>query len=149
MEFAFIALPFFALLFAIVQVSLMLLVNSALDTALTDVARSIWARETQNAAPSFAQVKTAVCAGVPMLNCDELRIEVSANADAADVNPAAYDAKCFDPDLEPPATCYDPGAARDVLVLRAAYKWPFGIGITDFGSGSMLVSTAVFKNEIF
>jgi Flp pilus assembly protein TadG len=148
-EFALISLPFFALLFAIVQVAMVLFISSAMQTAVTDAGRPIWARETDDAAPSFEQVRTAICARVPMFDCEGLRIQLTANANPAAVDPAAFDEDCFDPDQEPDATCYDPGEARDVLVLRATYEWPFGIGLSKLGGRTMLVSTAVFRNEMF
>lgn len=146
-EFAFVAMPFFALLFGIIQVSLVLFVGEALQTALNSAARPIMTGEARSAGLTLATFKARVCDGVPILTCGKIRLQVQAFSTVSAINPNNPDLKCFDPEQNPPASCFNAGGANDFVILRAAYPWPIGIGMTNINGTTMLVNTAATRNE--
>src|SRR5262245_49272866 len=63
-EFALIAAPFLALLFAIMETALIFFSGQALETAVADSARLIMTGQAQTAGYSKQQFKDAVCAKI-------------------------------------------------------------------------------------
>ena len=69
-EFALVALPFFALLFAIIQTAIVLFATQVLETAVADSARLVLTGQAQNGGFSQTSFKTAVCGRISsMFNC--------------------------------------------------------------------------------
>jgi Flp pilus assembly pilin Flp len=146
-EFAFIAMPFFALLFAIIQTALVLFISEALQTALNNASRQIMTGEAKAAGLTLSTFKAKVCDGVPILACGKIRLQVQAFTTISTIRPNTPDTKCFDPEQTPPASCYNPGKANDFVILRAGYSWPIGIGLANMNGTTMLINTAATRNE--
>ena len=70
-EFAIVALPFFSLMFAIFDVSLVYFATSALENAVAAAAREIRTGQAQAAAMTQTQFRTLICNKItPLLACD-------------------------------------------------------------------------------
>lgn len=148
-EFALLALPFFGLIFAIIQVSLAMFANQALQTAVSKASRQIMTGEIQMAGTGMEGFRAGLCANSKLLNCTKMMIQVQSFADFANANPTLFDNECMELEEgeEAPATCFDPGGPNEVTLVRVSYKWPLGISLDDFGKGTPLVAISAFYNE--
>ena len=70
-EFGMVALPFFALLFSIIEISLSFFSNQILETAVSEASRLIMTGQAQNSGMTALQFRTAVCDHLPaMFDCE-------------------------------------------------------------------------------
>jgi Flp pilus assembly protein TadG len=152
-EFALVAPLFFALLFAIIETSLMFFASQSLETTLQDSARMIMTGQAQTAKLTKQTFKqNVVCPHVSSLfDC--------ANGIYVDVQ--SYPAGFGSVAISDPITAgnfvdntkYSPGGPGDIVVVRLFYQWPLfvtglGYNIANLsGSKRLLSATAAFKNE--
>lgn len=152
-EFGIVALPFFAMMFALIEVGLSFFTSQILETAVNDASRLIMTGTAQGTNISQAQFQQEVCNRLPpMFNCtSNLQIDVrtTANFNAADVTrPIVNGAISWTPQ-------YNPGNAGDIVIVRAAYSIPvfvnfLGASMANLNNGNMLLlATAAFRNEPF
>lgn len=164
-EFAILAVPFFALIFAIIETSLTFFAGQILDSAVHDASRKIRTGQAQNAADGgwdAADFRQAICDGLyGLMNCANVKIKVSviSNFSAATfTSPIGEDCTS----TSPPEDCewaivesYTPGASSEVVMVQAHYKWPTIVNIPGMSVGAMpdgtrlLSAVRVFKNEPF
>ena len=166
-EFAFLALPFFTIITAILETSLIFLAGQILDSAVQDSARLIRTGQAQNNSPSAftpADFREAICDGLyNMFDCDaaddRLRISVTVVDDFPAVT-IAYPLKSGDECEEDNcdwtlADAYTPGTGGQVVLVQAYYKWPTIVRLPGFNfqslpDGSRLLGASrVFRNEPF
>lgn len=161
LEFAILAVPFFALLFSIVELAIVFFISSTLTYAMNEAARDVRTGEFQSSCGGAAEFKTAVCNKMGSLgNCNNLRIDVVSSPSGQ-----------FQPELlPPPPTIEDPAnpgnpikppdtyaqtQARAVVVVRAQYyhKLSFPGQFTRLsnqpGNNRLLTSSTAFRNEPF
>src|ERR1700728_56837 len=82
-EFAFIALPFFALLFATLETSLIFFAGQTLETAVADSARMIMTLQAQNSGYDYNAFKSQICSRIyAMFDCAN-GIKLDANTPTA------------------------------------------------------------------
>lgn len=152
-EFALIALPFFALLMAILETGLMFFAGQTLDTSVGLAARMIRTGQAQEMGFDADRFREEVCrvAGVVM-RCDGIKLDVKVFPDfqTIDLTPGIGDGG----DVDDAGFGYEPGHGEDIVVVRAFYNWPVYANILGFtldsGNGSHLLSTTVaFRNEPF
>lgn len=152
-EFGFVAMPFFALMFAIVETSLSFFTSQILETAVTDAARLLMTGQAQSASMSAVQFKNKVCDGLPsFFDCQnkvQLDVEVYSDYSAAALaRPIVNGQVTWTPQ-------YNPGNKGDFVVVRAIYPMPtytnfYGVSLANTSDGNMLLmATAAFKNEPF
>ena len=148
-EFALLALPFFALLFAIIQVSLAMFASQALQSTVSKASRQIMTGQIQTAGTGVAGFRAALCANSFLFDCEKLMIQVQSFADFSAATPTDVNNECFDleEDEEAPASCFSPGGSSQVTLVRVSYKWPLGVTLEDFGKGTTLVAMSAFHNE--
>ncbi len=154
-EFAIVSIPFFALLFAIIETALMFFVGQILDSAVTKASRQIRTGQAQQAAMTGAQFKTLVCNGmVGLVNCSgNLMIDVRKYSDFSKVTQTSPIDK--DNKLDASLMTYDMGGKSDIVVVRAFYPWPtffgfFGNKTSTLADGRKLLGAVVaFRNEPF
>jgi Flp pilus assembly protein TadG len=156
-QFAFIAPLFFALLFAIIEVSMVFFAGQILETGTADSARLFMTHQAQDSKMSDKQFFDHVCDRVSVLfDCDKLVVSVKAYPAGTEI-PAA--------DLAPPIVAraftsnatYEMGNPGDTMVIRAFYPWPLfvtglGFNISDLGTDvashkKLLAATAAFRVE--
>ena len=155
-EFGFVALPFFALLFAILETALVFFAGQSLEAAVSEAGRQVMTGQVQNAGYSQADYKknvvcTYLASGVSMFDC----------ANKVFVNVQTYTSFSSASSTAPPVTNgqldssklkYDTGQPGDIVVVQLYYQWPIfvsllGSNLANLGSGRLLVATSVFRNE--
>jgi Flp pilus assembly protein TadG len=153
-EFAFVALPFFTMMFAAMDFGLMRFATSTLENGISEAARQIRTGQVAFNGTTAAQFRTIVCDNVSMiLACDQrLAIDVRVFDDFDDVNfPAALDGAgnllgAFQ---------YQTGGPGEIVLVRVFYAWPmltpvFGESMSNMNGGSrLLAASAAFRNEPF
>lgn len=149
-EFGLVAFPFFALLFAIIQTSMVLFGGQALQAMTSTAARKIMTGEMKGKA--FNDFKEAMCDGgglSAMFDCDKLLVQVQSFKDFSNASVAAViNSKCFT--LIPPPTandCYNSGVGKDVVIVRVAYDWPFAVDLEDLDHKTRITAVAAFRSE--
>lgn len=153
-EFALVALPFFALLLATLQTSIAFFAQQCLDTAAEDTARQLMTGAAQKAGMNQAAFKTLACNNLPgFMGCANMMVDVQSATEFASVNtttpPLSYDANGNVSN----AWQFAPGGPGSVVVMRVMYLLPVVGGPLGFnlatarGGRRLLVSTIVFKSE--
>lgn len=153
-EFALVAAPFFALVFAILETALIFFAGQVMETAVSDAARLIRTGQAQDQNFDASAFKQEVCSRIlGLFNCESgLMLDVRTYQSFNDVN--------FDKPIDEngnliPNFTYQPGAGGDIVVVRAFYEWPtivptLGVDLADLANGKRLLSAAVtFRNEPF
>jgi len=153
-EFAFVALPFFLLLYAIFDVSLIFFASTTLENGIIGAARQIRTGQAQAANMTAAQFRTLVCDEISaLLSCDtRLGLDVRKFTGFGGMDlPAALDENGnLIGNL-----AFDPGTAGDVVVVRAFYTWPMlsptvGAKFVNMAGGHRLLEASIaFRNEPF
>ncbi len=153
-EFALVAAPFFALMFAIIETALLFFADQALDTAVSSAARLIRTGQAQEDSMSATAFKNDICNRmVGLLDCENgLKVDVQKYSDFDSIDLATpVDA---DGNLNVTEN-YNAGHGGDIVVVRAYYQWPVFVGLLGNNLGDMpngthlLVATAAFRNEPF
>ncbi len=154
LEFAIVSIPFFALLFAIIETALMFFVSQILDSAVTKAARQIRTGQAQQQNMTAATFKTNVCNNMyALVNCgSNLYVDVKTYT-----NFGAYTKTSpIDPitkQMKP--TTFVPGGSSDIVVVRSFYAWPvyfnmLAANATKLSDGRILLGAVVaFRNEPF
>jgi Flp pilus assembly protein TadG len=151
-EFAMVAAPFLALMFAIMETALVFFASQTLETAVADSARLIMTGQAQSQSFSQAQFKDAVCAKIKgLFDCaGGLQIDVKTYTSFGSVdNSAPLDANG---NLKTNFG-YQPGGPGDIVVVRLMYQWPVYASLLGFNLGDMagnkrlIMATAAFRNE--
>lgn len=159
-EFALLALPFFTIIAAILETSIVFFAGQILDSAVQDSSRLLRTGQAQAASYTASNFRNAICKGLyGLFSCDKLRIKVSVISNFTDATtnyPLATGASCT------PTACdwtlaenYNPGVGSEVVLVQAYYKWPTvvhmpGFDLQDQPDGTRLLGAVrVFKNEPF
>jgi len=150
-EFAFVSIPFLALIFAIMETALVFFAGQTLETAVQDSARLIMTGQAQTGAWSKDTFKTHVCEHIyGLFDCaNGVYVDVKTFVDFASVNnpPPVNNGVFDDTQLN-----YSPGDVGTIEVVTLYYEWPvytFVLGHLNNLNGNkrLLVATAVFRNE--
>jgi len=153
-EFAIVSIPFFTVLFGIVETAVVFFGGQTLETGVAAAGRMIRTGQVQTQGITEAQFRTLVCQNQPVLpDCNnKLVVDVRSFPNFGGVNlPDPLDA---DGNLTNNFT-YQPGVAGDVVVVRTFYVWDMLIPdpITQLsnmsGSQRLIAATAAFRNEPF
>lgn len=152
-EFGIVALPFFALLFAIIEASMAFFAGQLLDTGLSDAARLIRTGQAQSQGLTAAQFKQKVCDRIPaLIVCANLTVDVRV---ASNFSSANFAVPQKNGNFDATQAQYNAGGSSSVVVARAFYAWPsfanlLGSSLSNQANGTiLLVSTAAFRNEPF
>jgi len=153
-EFGLVALPFLALLFAILETTMIFFASQTLETAVADAARLVLTGQAQSQGFAPSDFRTAVCARVHgLLDCQNgLQIDVRTYASFSAINNAPpVDTHG---NLQTSSFGYTPGSACDIVVVRLMYQWPVYISMLGLdrlanlnGSMRLIMATAAFRNE--
>jgi Flp pilus assembly protein TadG len=161
-EFGLVALPVLVMIFGLLELALVFLVTTTLDTATQFAARQIRTGAFQvSAANTRADFKTLVCSGMTWLSskcATDLWLDVQTFSDfnslatVAPVNPTTFNPS--DP-LHPTPTCFSTGQPTDIVLVRAYFEWDLftpllNNALENMGSGSgkrLISATTAFRNE--
>jgi Flp pilus assembly protein TadG len=150
-EFALLAIPFFLMLFAVIETSLVFLAEFTLDRAVEKASRIVRTGEAQKAAMSAGDFRSLICSDVGFLmKCDGLAIDLNTYASFTQLPPPSA---VKSGDVDSSGFGYQLGAPQTVQTLRAYYKWPIITDmmrsyLSDMNDGSHLLSSiTVFRTE--
>jgi Flp pilus assembly protein TadG len=150
-EFALIAAPFFALLFAILETALVFLAQQALQTATTETARLIMTGQAQTQNMTASQFQQQLCTDATSLfSCSGLYVNVQTFTSFSSMTQ-------MDPlqngNFVSSNMNFTPGGPGDIVLVQAFYQWPVWLAPLGFnlanmsGNSRLLMATAVFRNE--
>lgn len=119
-EFAIIGLPFFTLIFAIIESSLFFFAGQYLESTVDDVSR-LFRTGQLDSGTTEQEFRDEFCSRiVAMFDCDDVRLELQVALDFADLNDP--DPLADDPDDD--ADSMDTPGAGVIMQLSAQYRWP-------------------------
>ncbi|HEY8337871.1 MAG TPA: TadE/TadG family type IV pilus assembly protein [Tardiphaga sp.] len=156
-EFALVAPMFFALIFAIIETSLVFFAGQILETGTQDSGRLLFTSQVQASGMSATDFKTDLCNRVSvMFTCANIYVDVKSYAagTAITISDPIDSAGNFVNNFTyaPPANGSDA-----TVVVRAFYQWPLivtglGYNIANIGRGTsnskrLLAATAAFRPQ--
>lgn len=161
-EFALIAVPFLALMSAIIEVAFIIWATQNLDHVLEKTARPVFTGGFQEANKDqkdpkvlLERLKTSFCSSgglLPVFECQNIKLDVvTPNSYAGGNAPTPFDSNTgsWKPNAGTQYSCPKPGS---IVIVSAAVKFPvffsFLKGPQTFLDGSRLLqSTTVFRTE--
>ena len=154
-EFSIVAVPFFALLFAILETALAFFAAQSLETAVANASRLIRTGQAQQSGLTAQTFKDNICAQLNyLMNCSSsLYIDVKTYTTFGSISLGVP--KDTNGNLLKVGYTYTPGHGGDIVVVRAYYEWPvfvdkLGNNMSTMPNGSHLLdATAAFRNEPF
>jgi Flp pilus assembly protein TadG len=153
-EFALVALPFFAMLFAILQTALVFFADQVFESAVADASRLIMTGQAQAENMTQAGFKNEICSRlISAFDCQGgVSVDVEVAASLGSATPAPVPIK--QGKIDSSGFGYSTGTGCSIITVRAAYAWPLfltvlNFGLANVGSSHLLVATAVFRNEPF
>lgn len=152
-EFAVIAAPFLAMLFAILETAFVFFAGQTLETAVTDSARLIMTGQAQTQNFNQAAFKDVVCTKIyGLFDCKNgmtVDVQKFTSFSTTDLSrPVGTDGK-----VKP--AVYNPGGPCEIVVVRLIYEFPVYLSFINFnlsdmsGNKRLIVATSVFRNEPF
>lgn len=167
-EFALLGIPFVALLFGIIEISILFFVTTTVHHAVAETAREIRTGEFQSTGGGADEFKAAICANMSTVgNCDYLRVDVvsSATGKFSALNlpqspvsctgtPAQVEA-CEAADPVMPPDNYSVTGSSDIVIVRVQYVHHLSVptALTKLanaaGNTHVITATTAFKNEPF
>ncbi|MNH51836.1 TadE-like protein [compost metagenome] len=153
-EFAFVALPFFMLLFAILEIGLILVLDALVETAVTDTGRLVRTGQAQMQAVTEEEMMEKFCAQMSVFSGDcSSRAFMDVRVVNGFSNPLDETDPMFTGVFNSGLTEFQPGKPGDRIMVRVWYEHPI---VTPFlaqalsrsGAGKvMLTTTMAFQNE--
>lgn len=151
-EFAIIAVPFFAILFATIELALLAFTQQSLDFAVAEGSRQVMTGQAKNNGLDAAKFKQEICARVGgMIDCTaDLKVDVKTYASLntqpkVTITSGAIDTSGFG---------FDIGNASEIVIVRAVVRYPvfntlLGGSLPKLLSdgSSVIMSTYSFRNE--
>lgn len=157
-EFALLSFPFFLIIGAILQTSVVFLATQVLESAVHDASRSIRTGQTQQHGGTLETFRSQVCGRLFGLfpDCSGLHMRVNeiTNFQSATVV-VPLDAACTANCTWTQPELWVPGAGKSIVLVQVYYRYPvvlqFGpLGVSNLADGNRLLGTvAVFQNEPF
>ena len=155
-EFAMIAVPFFFLIFGLLEICVIFIMASVMEHGLNEAARGIRTGELQSGEDFDRDAfEDIVCAEIfDMFECKgKIQLDVKTYEDFASTsNPTPIDE---DGELDTIGFEFDPGGRDDIVVVRAFYEWELMTPIMSAplanlsNNRRLLQATVVFRNEPF
>lgn len=155
-EFALVLMPFFLLTFGLAEVAMIGFAQTSLDFAVAETARQIRTGQAQMGGMTEAQIKTQLCQEANsfiVMHCDgNLFLDVN-RFDSFVAASNGTQSPIQDDEFSGDGMGYRPGAASDIVVVRAYYRWQVMTPLFEpifqniSGGQRILVSTMMFRNE--
>jgi Flp pilus assembly protein TadG len=157
-EFALVAAPFLALMFAIMETALVFFAGQYLETVVTDSGRLIMTGQVQTQGLTASQFLNQVCARiVGLFSCNSLIVDVRKYTSYSSTDtslPISNGQLTFATDAQgKPITTFQTGGPGDIVVARIMYEWPVWVwfpglaSLANNGKQRLLMATAAFTNE--
>lgn len=159
-EFALIAMPFLAIIAALIQTFLLFFAQSVLENAVRASARQILTGQTQTTDATLSQsaaqtaFTNAVCANSAVLfNCAGLMVDVEVANNWSSANTGMPVLTYNSNGTVSNVWQFNPGNAGDIVVVRVMYLWPVFFGPIAFNMANQangtreIMASAAFQNE--
>lgn len=152
-EFGLLAIPFFAIILAILQTAIMFLATQVLDSAVEDASRKV--RTGEGKAYTLSDFRTYMCGFTfNLIDCNQIKIKSEVIAGFDTISYAV-------PQTCNATTCtwttswegYDPGVRRSVVQVSAYYRYPLMVTLPYFNLKNqpdnyrLISAIRVFRNE--
>lgn len=156
-EFAILGLPFFTIIFAIIETTMVFFAGQVLDSAVEDASRMIRTGRAQAASYQMAEFRTLMCGYTfNLFDCSKIKIKVNVISNFTATTPPGSVQTCTT------TTCtwtlaegYSAGTGREVVQVFAYYRWPLLVTLPYFNLKNqpdnyrLMAATRVFRNEPF
>ncbi|MDI1327042.1 MAG: pilus assembly protein [Brevundimonas sp.] len=151
-EFGMVALPFFMMMFAILELGLVFVTDSVLENAAIETGRLIRTGQASAQNMTAAQFKTSLCSRMSIFasDCDaRASVDVRVIPQFAVTPPDPMAGGTFDTG----SLTYANGNPGDLILVRVWYRQPLlttflGQGLSRLSDGAaMLTATTAFRNE--
>jgi Flp pilus assembly protein TadG len=153
-EFALVAIPFFAMLIALIQTALVFFAGRVLDEVVQQASRYILTGQAQQSNMTQATFANYVCQNtVALFTCGNFMINVQSYSSFSAASTATPTLTFNSQGQVTNQWTYSPGNAGDIVVVQVMYQWPIAMGplgfnLSNLSNGNrLLVSIAAFKNE--
>jgi Flp pilus assembly protein TadG len=156
-EFGLLALPFFTVVFAIIETAMMFFAQQTLDSAVEDASRMIRTGQAQSQGFDLTAFRNYMCGYTfNLFNCNNIiiKVEILPNFSSVSTTPSLQNCNL--------TTCtwkvtdsYNPGVGRNIIQVSAYYRWPLMVVLPYFNLKNqpdnfrLLTAIRVFRNEPF
>ena len=156
-EFAILGLPFFTIIFAIIETTMVFFAGQVLDSAVEDASRMLKTGRAQAAGYTLSDFRGLMCDYTfNLFDCSKIRIKIQKISDfsAAELSPTIQTCDQTTCTWAMAETC-NPGVGRDVVQVLAYYRWPLLLNFPYFNMRNqpdnfrLLGATRAFRNEPF
>lgn len=156
-EFGILALPFFTIIFAILETAMVFFAGQVLDSAVEDASRMIKTGRAQAAEYQMSDFRTLMCGYTfSLFDCSKIRIKIQkiSSFSAAELNPTIQTCNQTECTWAMSET-YNAGKGREVVQVLAYYRWPLLLNFPYFNMRNqpdnyrLLGATRAFRNEPF
>jgi Flp pilus assembly pilin Flp len=149
-EFAMVAAPFLAIIFAIIETCIVFFASQTLEAAAADAGRLVMTGQAKTF--DAAKFKETACAKiVAILDCSKgIMVDVRKFSSFSAVDTAKPIDANGNVNFTPQ---YDPGGPEDIILVRLIYQSPvwftlFGYNLANVSGGKyLMVATSAFRNE--
>lgn len=151
-EFAMLATPFFLMIFAVLELGLVFLIDSTLETAVVQAGRIVRTGQAQSAAATAAQFKNVLCARMSVFEGD-CRSRAQVDVRVLTQFSQAIPSPIRNGELDTTQLQYDRGQPGDLMLVRVWYSQPMftplmSQAVSRMKSGAVVISVATaFRNE--
>jgi len=154
-EFGLLALPFFTVIFAIIETAMMFFAQQILDSAVEDASRMIKTGQAQDSAYTITDFKNYMCGYTfGLFNCNNILVQVNTISTFSSVTTNPTIENCTGTTCTWSSTdSYTPGVGRSVVQVSAWYRWPLLVVLPYFNLKNqpdnyrLMSSIRVFRNE--
>lgn len=154
-EFAFVAAPFFFMMFALIELGVLFVVDVALESAVSQTGRLVRTGQAHDRALTVSEFKQDVCSrmGVFESQCDN-RLLVDVRVIPRFTGQTPPDPVDADGELSESGLLFAIGGPRDIILLSAWYPQPLFTPLVSQGAERVaghrvLNVTTAFRNEPF
>ncbi|MEP2942891.1 MAG: TadE/TadG family type IV pilus assembly protein [Hyphomicrobiales bacterium] len=155
-EFAVLALPFFALIIGTIQLGIIFLANQTLDEAVDVAAREIQTGQITQTGGTLSDFRRDVCDRVTLISdCEnQMLLSVQSFVDFDAVDQAQTAGDLYTPNGRPVIVdgTFEPGQGGEIVVVSASVFIPIVAGDVlpgVSGNGLQLSTSLAFQNELF
>lgn len=154
-EFAIIAVPFFFLIFGLLEVCLLFIMSTVLEHAISETSRQIRTGQAQENGFTEVEFRQSVCDQLfDLLDCDSrLHIDVQSISGFGAANMTSpLDG---DGNFDESGFGYNPGKANEIVAVRVFYEWnlmtpALSMPLSNMaGNKHLIQANTVFRNEPF
>jgi Flp pilus assembly protein TadG len=156
-EFGILALPFFTLIFAIIETAMMFFAQQVLDSAVEDASRIVRTGQAQTEGFDITAFRNYLCGYTfDLFNCSNIIIKVETIASFSAVSTSAPVETCnLTTCTWSVSSSFDGGVGRNIIQVSAYYRWPLTIVLPYFNLKNqpdnyrLMSAIRVFRNEPF